>query len=187
MAESWIQTFTGGKFSFDNIEQNEIDILDIAHALSNQCRFSGHVRYFYSIAEHSYHCSFLVPAEYALDALLHDASEAYIVDVPKPLKYLLPDYCRIEDRVMAHIASVFGIQYPFHESIKAADIAMLYAERNCLLTAPPQEWSDEHVTPANVVIRCWNPETAKQHFVDRLFDLLGAREVRQLLERNRDD
>lgn len=173
MAGPWIQTYSGKVFSFDTIETNEISAVDIAHALSNQCRFSGHTKAFYSVAEHSYHCSYLVPAEYALDALLHDASEAYVADLPKPLKTLLPDYCRIEDQVMRRIADEFGIQYPFHQSIKDADVAMLFAERNQLLSTPPMQWTDEDTVPANVKIQCWQPRLAKQVFIDRLFELLG--------------
>lgn len=167
MSRQWVQTYTGHAFYYDRVDENVYSIADIAHALSNQCRFSGHTGTFYSVAEHSVLCSYLVPVEYALEALLHDASEAYLVDLPKPLKYLLPDYCAIEDQVMRAIANVFTIQYPFHEEIKRADIAMLYAERDVLMSVPPQAWANEDTVPASVVLQCWNPVQAATKFLER--------------------
>ncbi|MEM4379972.1 MAG: hypothetical protein QXL01_04720, partial [Thermoplasmatales archaeon] len=85
--EPWIETYSGKKF--DYLAQSELDIEDIAHALSNLCRFNGHTRVFYSVAEHSVNVSSMVPPELKIAALLHDAAEAYIGDVPSPLKQLI--------------------------------------------------------------------------------------------------
>src|SRR5271170_7300011 len=84
---AWIQTYTGGVFHILDPQQNEIYIKDIAHALAMQCRFTGHVRKFYSIAEHCVLGSHIVPKKLALQFLLHDASEAYIADINRPLKH----------------------------------------------------------------------------------------------------
>lgn len=174
MFRPWIQLASGIAFFLDNVEDNEYRIIDIAHALGNQCRFGGHTSEFYSVAEHSVHCSYLVPQKYALTALLHDASEAYIVDIPKPLKALLPDYCEIEDRVMAAIAKTFNIEYPFPKEIKDADIEMLFAERNRLIGPPVYPWIGETDTiPADVDIYCWSPVEARNIFVRRYYELVG--------------
>jgi uncharacterized protein len=82
----WIQTYTGKQFWPLSPLPEDIVIEDIAHALSMQCRFGGHVRTFYSVAQHSVHVSLLVEPQYALWGLLHDAAEAYLVDLPRPIK-----------------------------------------------------------------------------------------------------
>lgn len=174
MFRPWIQLASGTAFFLDNVDNNEYYISDIAHALSQQCRFSGHTSEFYSVAEHSVHCSYLVPPQYALTALLHDASEAYIVDIPKPLKAELPEYCKIEDKVMSVIARVFGIIYPFPKAVKDVDIQMLFAERNRLIGPPVYPWiGEESVIPANVDIQCWYPHDAELKFLLRYYELTG--------------
>ena len=104
-----IYTRSGRYFDLLNPDPNEIDIDDIASALSKITRFTGHGRFAYSVAEHSVHCASLVPPDYALEALLHDAQEAYLGDVSSPLKALLPEYRAIEHRVQAHIFRSFGL------------------------------------------------------------------------------
>lgn len=174
MFRPWIQLASGTAFFLDNVDNNAYRISDIAHALSNQCRFSGHVSSFYSVAEHSVHCSYLVPPQYALTALLHDASEAYLGDVSKPLKAMLPEYCKIEDRVMRAIARTFAIEYPFPEVIKTVDVQVLFAERNRLIGPPVYPWIGENdVIPASVDIQCWGPVEARNIFLRRYYELTG--------------
>ncbi|HAF5811207.1 TPA: HD family hydrolase, partial [Salmonella enterica] len=95
---SFIQTLSGKQFDYLSATIDDIDIEDIAVALSNICRFSGHLPKFYSVAQHSVLCSQLVSPEFAFEALMHDAAEAYCQDIPAPLKALLPDYREIEKR-----------------------------------------------------------------------------------------
>jgi len=83
---AWIQTISGRKFPLAEPDPNQIDIEDIAHALSMLCRFNGHCTQFYSVAEHSMHVSHEISNDLALAGLLHDAAEAYLGDVPSPLK-----------------------------------------------------------------------------------------------------
>ncbi len=106
---TWITTFSGRRFDYINPDIYSIRISDIAHALSNECRYAGHCPQFYSVAQHSILTSMIVPPALALEALLHDAAEAYCKDIPSPLKRLLPDYQIIEGRVDALIRSNFGL------------------------------------------------------------------------------
>ncbi len=96
---SFIKTFSGKHFYYDKINKDDIVINDIAVSLSNMCRFAGHLSHFYSVAQHAVLCSQLVPQEFAFEALMHDATEAYCQDIPAPLKRLLPDYKRMEEKI----------------------------------------------------------------------------------------
>lgn len=98
-----IRTFTGKVFDVINPTKEMIDIIDIAHSLSLQCRFCGHTSRHVSIAEHSLWVADHVPNELKLAALLHDASEAYLVDVPTPIKNMLPAYRVMEKKLMTLI------------------------------------------------------------------------------------
>ena len=105
----WMQTYTGVRFYPMDPRPEELDIRDIAHALSLICRYGGHVDRFYSVAEHCVLMSQCVPEEHALWALLHDASEAYVGDMVRPLKRQLPEYEAAEGRVIAAIVERVGL------------------------------------------------------------------------------
>lgn len=124
---NFIMIYSRKKFYYENISSDSIDIADIAHALSNICRFGGHVDRFYSVAQHSVIVSDLVPQEHKLAALLHDASEAYLSDIVSPAKRILDDYKKLETKVTWTINRKFGIDTS-HEYIKLADRQALYAE-----------------------------------------------------------
>lgn len=115
-------------------------INDIAHALSHQCRFGGHLPMFYSVAQHSINCALLIndPA-LKLDCLLHDASEAYLLDIPSPIKSGLSNYKEIENNLMVVISSVFRIKWPLLDQVKEIDKTMLEVEWDCLMLR-----NDEH-------------------------------------------
>lgn len=129
---SYIQTLSGKHFNYLDIQQDDIVIEDIATALSHICRFAGHLPEFYSVGQHSVLTSHLVPQEFALEALLHDAAKAYLQDIPSPLKRLLPDYQVIEARVDAAIRQKFGLPTEQHPTVKYADLVMLASERRDL-------------------------------------------------------
>lgn len=175
VSKAWIQTASGGIFHILAPQQREIHITDIGHSLAMQCRFTGHVRRFYSIAEHSVLGSYLVPEKDALWFLLHDASEAYIADINRPLKHFTSvgsSYLPVEANIMQAIVSRFHLPWPEPESIKRSDNAMLYAEKNQLL--PPMDWDTkwgDSPTPANVKVRCWDPEVAEVEFLHRFYQL----------------
>ena len=100
---------SGNYFDLQDPSASRFEVTDIAHALSNICRFTGHTQRFYSVAEHSVICSHMVPPEDAMAALMHDASEAFIGDVSTPLKSLLPDYKSVERRVEQAVWSRLGL------------------------------------------------------------------------------
>ena len=115
----WIQTYSGIAFFPMEPDPELILLPDIAHALSNQCRFSGHVRKFYSVAQHCVEVANLLkvqPPHIQLAGLLHDASEAYLVDLPKPLKRKMPDYVTVEKGMMEAISKRFGLSFVTFDS-----------------------------------------------------------------------
>lgn len=168
---------SGKYFSFTEPAACEFTIEDIAHGLSNICRFTGQSQNFYSVAEHSVHCSHLVPAADALEGLMHDAAEAFIGDVSRPLKQLLPDYKVIEERVEHAIAERFGLRYPWPPSVKHTDAKMLRAEQHQLM-----QCDDDWACLAGVDLTalgqrelvCLPPVMAKSQFLARFRELGGV-------------
>lgn len=128
-------------------------IEDIAHALSHECRFGGHLPRFYSVAQHSVNCMLNVSSEHKLAALLHDASEAYLRDIPTPIKTRLSGYKELEDAIMTVIASKFKFQWPMSKEVKEVDSYMLNVE-----------W-DNLVKSNNPNFKTYTPETARAEFL----------------------
>lgn len=141
----WIATNTGKIIDLLKPDPEQITIEDIANNLANICRFNGQLQQWYSVAEHSIHVAELVPTEYKLHALLHDATEAYICDVPTPLKRLLGTaYSSIEGRMAAAIGLRFGIELNhLPEPVLQADRVMVVTERDALQVSP-MEWGREY-------------------------------------------
>ena len=132
----WITTFSGKQFFPTSPRQEDIDIIDIAHHLSLINRFTGATLEPYSVAEHSVRLSYLVKPENALWGLLHDASEAYLSDMSRPVKHeteIGKVYCEIEARVMEAICQKFGLASTEPEEIKLADNIMVMTEKRDLL------------------------------------------------------
>ena len=129
-----IRTYSGKYVNVFDPKPEMFCIEDIAHALSHQCRFGGHLPGFYSVADHSLNCFFLITEKkHALAALMHDASEAYLLDIPRPIKQQLANYKEIEHNLMTVLAEVFGFEYPLHPDVKAVDERMLQYEWDCLM------------------------------------------------------
>lgn len=137
---TWILTNSGKHFDFADPQPDQIDLLDIAQGLANECRYAGQCRTFYSVAQHSQMASYIVDPEHAIEALLHDASEAYCKDIPRPLKHLLPDYQRIEARVDAAIRARFNLPPAMNRQVKRADLIMLATERRDLMPVDDTPW-----------------------------------------------
>lgn len=146
---------------------SDIHIGDIAHALSMQCRFVGHVSEFYSVAEHSVRVSFAVPEAAALHALLHDASEAYLGDVSTPLKSALPQYRALETRMMHTIFRAFDLEYGlWQHQIKQADLSVTHAECRDLMPSG-HVFGVESVKPDDNLIVPWTQDEARRVFLTR--------------------
>ena len=128
-----ILTITGIPFWFDCPEEHPFYPFEIAGALSKLCRYTGHCNQFYSVAQHSVLVAQLVPPQFKLEALLHDASEAYLGDIASPLKQLLPEYKAIEARVQGAIREHFFLPKEESPEVKAADMQALEIERYCLM------------------------------------------------------
>lgn len=176
---NWIQTRSGRPFWPMDPRASDIDITDIAHALSNLCRYGGHCRRFYSVAEHSVLVSQVVAPQFALEALLHDATEAYLVDLPKPIKDMLPDYKEMEDDIWVAVAEHFDLPRNPTLAVHEADMAVLLAEKDQLLDKPPLPWTIVG-TPAKLgELQCLAPREAKHLFLERFKALDGARKERE--------
>jgi hypothetical protein len=160
----WIQTFTGRRFWPMDPRLDDIDIEDIAHALAMKCRFSGHTDLFYSVAEHSILVSRAVK-EHKLAALLHDASEAYLTDVPRPIKPYLVGYRDIEAGLDSVIAAKFDVLYPWSEEIHEVDTGIGMAERNALLKPVHGEAWSRWGKAIHTDIYAWPPDIAKKMFM----------------------
>lgn len=131
-----LPTFTGRRVDPLNLDPDLIDPADIAHSLAKTDRWGGHGRIFYSVAEHSLRMARMVIPEYRLAALLHDASEAYWRDLPRPIKRSIPEYEWGEARCQAVIAAKYGLVFPWPESITFWDDQMIHAEGRWLGLAP---------------------------------------------------
>ncbi len=121
-------TYTGKELDLQNPVENQICIEDISHALSNICRFSGNCEKFYSVAQHSCYVAELVPNEYKLSALLHDATETYISDIPTPVKKLFPSISKLENNISDIIALKFRAPFMLSDRVKLADKSILAYE-----------------------------------------------------------
>lgn len=178
---SWVQTYTGKKFFPLKPDENSICIEDIAHSLSMQCRYVGHTRKFYSVAEHSV---LLVKLYFPNDvrlaryALLHDASEAYLTDLPGPLKPLpqFNFYRQAERRLQAMIYLRFGLDPCEPDEIKRADKAIVGEEAEVLMAPLHKDWTSGHgtgrlTTRGFASYRPLQPSCAEHEFL-QAFDLL---------------
>lgn len=170
-----ILTHSGHYFSFLTPEDCPFTLVDIAHGLSNICRFGGQCHRFYSVAEHSVHVASLVRPELRWAALMHDAAEAFVGDMPKPLKEMLPDYQAIEKRVETVIAKRFRLS-----TVEMMDPAIKHADRVMLRTEQRQVMNNNDgwahcadVEPAEITIQFWSPVTAFAAFMALALDLNG--------------
>lgn len=190
LRESFIVTASGGSFSLRNPNPRDVELLDITIALSHQCRWSGHTRDHYSVAEHSLRVADVVrdrlkqrgrPRRESvvpeLQGLLHDASEAYLVDVPRPIKPLLQGYREIEDRVHAAICFRFGLPVELPEVVHEADGVLLLTEARDLFDKHPPESELPSMfgdaLPTKIIPRKIN--AVQLLFVERFYALIEER------------
>ncbi|HBP8874109.1 TPA: HD family hydrolase [Escherichia coli] len=174
---SYIQTLSGKHFDYVNSTIDDIEIEDIATALSHICRFAGHLPEFYSVAQHSVLVSQIVPPEFAFEALMHDAAEAYCQDIPAPLKALLPDYRRIETFVDGLVRFKFGIPLEQAAVVKYADLTMLATERRDLEIDDGSKWEILEGIPCSDLIQVipLRPGQSYGLFMNRFNELMEIR------------
>ena len=181
--EHWFPTFTGKVVDLENPTPDMVDIEDIAHALSMTCRFGGHCRDFYSVAEHSTNVlslGHIKPHRYkgrcghSLAFLLHDAAEAYLGDVVSPLKKILyPQYAPLETKWLAAIESKFDIPHLLtcpDTTVKECDILALSVEIECLYSPAHPDWWTKFKKPttselSSIAIECLSPAQARRKFL----------------------
>lgn len=138
---SWIETFSGKQIDLISPDPQQFTLEDIFHALCNIPRFGGHTSKFYSVGSHSYNVAKLVPDHLKFQAIMHDATEAFIGDMPTPFKRLMPDYQAAEDRLWQAICTKFDLPYKLDPLVKQADAIALIHERD-ILKPTGVKWPD---------------------------------------------
>ena len=176
---NYMHTFSGGKYYPLDPRAEEVKIEDIAHALSMKCRYGGHCKEFYSVAEHSVYCSMFGPGDDALERLLHDASEAYNGDLIRPLKrdpeFAAP-FRKVEEMNEIVIAKAFKLVFPYPPSVKYADELVTSAEVDQIINVDKQlDWTTglqhDNSKSAPIKIKCMLPAEAKVFFMGRFAQL----------------
>lgn len=172
----WIQTYSGKVFYPLDPHEDEIDIIDISHSLSQICRFTGHCKRFISVAQHSVFVSSMCPNTHKLCGLLHDATEGFICDFSRPMKRAarFAPYLEVETNLLRVIYKKFGIPEEWAinmpDEVKEADNRTLITERDQLMSKPPMEWSDKY-EPYDIKIDPWEPKKAEQEFLKLFYQL----------------
>src|SRR5574338_901953 len=172
---AWIQSYSGRRFNPTRPVVDAIVIQDIAHSLSMQCRFSGHVKKFYSVAQHCVLVSYICDSADALWGLLHDASEAYLVDIPRPLKHSgkFNDYLEFEDKMQKAICKRFSLPEIEPDSVKKADKILLATEARDLMSPLHKDWQQPE-EPLPFKIDPLPQQEAKDLFVKRFYQLINS-------------
>jgi uncharacterized protein len=150
----------------------DVDIKDVAHSLANLCRFNGHCSRFYSVAQHSVVVSEIVSPEHSKHGLLHDAAEAYVGDLPTPVKKIVTGFISLEDRLLSTIFFAFGVDDRIPDDVREADLITLATEKRDLLKPEPSPWTGvDGVIPLRNTIVPWSPLEAELRFLERYHDL----------------
>jgi len=185
--DTYMTTFKGHYFHPQHVAELDVDIEDIAHALAGTNRYCGHLNDFYSVAQHSVIVANLVNfygahtheifgnelKELTLAALLHDATEAYMPDMPSPVKALLPDFKELEHKVSQHIFDHFDLTYPYHKLIKTVDTNLRGSEVACM-----SNWADKTNVEDlyKMEIHPANPKLAEEQFLNFYYKLTEGRD-----------
>lgn len=165
-------TISGGKLAdLNNLTHEDMDIRVIGKSLSKLCRFGGHTDKFYSVAQHSVLVSKLLPPSLAFAGLMHDSSEAFVMDMPKPIKRCMPDYEELELNVMSQIVAKYDLLDTMdNPQIKHADMTALCTEMVNLFPADKiresYPWIDQYDIPSGT-LHAMTPLQAEAHFIAR--------------------
>jgi len=175
--EGWIETYSGLKFHFAAPSPDEVAIEDIAHALSLLSRYNGHTTRFYSVAEHSilmtWHARAMGITDpfHLLTVLLHDGAEAYIGDMPRPVKMQMQAFKDVEQTIDVAIATKFCLFYPFPDYVKEFDRRILRDEREQAMSTSNNKWGTDELEPLGVKLHFWSPDDAEEKFLEEFFRL----------------
>lgn len=169
-SEDFIQLHSGTDFHFLNPVPEEIHLEDIAHTLSLLCRFGGHTKTFYSVAEHSVRCSYAVEKGFEFEALMHDAAEAYLVDMPRPIKNTLQGYRDLESKLDKVVRKKFGLPEEMTKECKYVDNLLLATERRDLMPETRSPWI-YLPDPLPEIIEPWTFDQANKKFLERFAEL----------------
>ena len=162
-----VSTFLGNRFFLTDPRIDDVAIEDIAHGLAYECRFNGQTSAFYSVAQHSLMVLSLVPKKLQFQALLHDAAEAYLGDMVKPLKYLFPEFSVIERRHGYHGHRFAVYLTHLDPAIKQADMVALATEKRDLMPYSTETWSYlQGMSPLPDIIEPMGPQAAKNAFLE---------------------
>lgn len=180
----WIQVYSGATFFPLDPNPDVLTLDDVAIPLSRMCRYGGHCLQFYSVAEHCVLMArHLRAAGYddarCLQALMHDASEAFIADIVRPVKGKLAGYKDAEERLMRALSPRFGFDWPMTPVVRDLDASMIAVERpaNMLMTGVPDDlWGVTVPAPTNpkIELQFWNPDQAAAEFFAEFFALGGV-------------
>jgi len=180
-AAEFIETYTGRKFYSLEPSTKDVSVIDIAHALSNQCRYSGHTESFYSTAQH---CCIL--ASYAenvmggsaldcLQILMHDAAEAYLVDIARPIKQHMPDFRKWDKKIQFTIREWLGLADvaipPWQDEL---DTRIIVDERAQVMADSDNDWGMSGVEPLHVKVEPWPSKMAEKQFLFRYAAYMDA-------------
>lgn len=168
----WLNNYK--KVSLDNPDGAVMDIQTIANALSHICRFAGQLNCFYSVAQHSVLVSHLVSTRWAFAGLMHDATEAFCNDLPKPIKQILPDYDVIEDKFWLALAKQYDLPIELPHEIHTADRIALITEARDLQNGNDWKTWLPDLQPLPFVITAQRPEEAFRSFMRRFNELTGV-------------
>lgn len=179
----FITTYSGAAFYINELNIEDIPIQDIAHALSRNCRFNGHICRHYSVAEHSVLVSELVPKEYALWGLLHDISEAFVPDIPRPFKHIIGGFKEYEERLLEKVAKFYDLPYPIPEPVHYIDRHIVAAEAEKLFLSVPA-WTKEYDQIKDLENYTFGVSAglARQLFMDRYEDLMFGEDKKEVKE-----
>lgn len=175
--DGWIQTFTGKRFWPLDPRPGDVDIIDIAAALGKLCRYNGHCRRFYSVAEHCVLMAEKAPPRLRKAMLLHDAPEYVLGDFVRPVKVTMPEYGEAEQRVLEAVAERFNEPLPFPPEVHEYDMRICLDERAQNMAPPAGEW--EHIDgiyePLGVTLKFWTPRLATAKYLMAFLDAGGVR------------
>lgn len=176
----WFLSVMGRQVYPFSLRPDEVHVEEVAYSLSMLCRFNGHTRSFYSVAQHSVIVAENLPPDLQFLGLMHDGTEAYCGDLIRPIKRAIPGFARLEDRIWLAIAGRFALPEAIPPAVKLADTRALQTERRDLLAPHPWPWMTDQIEDGTVLpfpekIVPWPPEVARRAFLDRFQLYAGER------------